>query len=114
MADKFNKLNLAELAKDLEAFDKLEPIIHSKVRLAIVSVLAASDSLTFTEVRDALRLTDGNLGAHLHLLDEARFIRLKKVGNPAKPTTVIALTATGRNAFARYLEGLEHLVRRHR
>jgi len=108
------KLNLAKLAEDLQAFDKLEPAIHSKARLAIVSVLAANENLTFVELRDALRLSDGNLAAHLRALDAAGIIRLRKTGNPNKPITIVALSATGRQSFARYLEGLEHIVKRHR
>ena len=108
------KLDTARLAADLSALDKLEPIIHTKGRLGIVSVLAAQESMTFVELRDTLSLTDGNLAAHLRALDAAGIIRLRKVGNPNKPTTVVALSANGRNAFRRYLEGLEHLVKRHR
>jgi DNA-binding MarR family transcriptional regulator len=109
-----NKLSNVKLAADLEAFDKLEPVIHSKGRLAIVSVLAATESLTFTELRDTLRLTDGNLAAHLRSLEAAGFVRLRKVGDTGKPLTAITLTGGGRSAFARYLEGLEHIVKRHR
>ena len=114
MAGKIGKLNSTKLAADREAFEKLEPAIHTKVRLAIVSVLAANDSLSFIELRDGLRLTDGNLAAHLRALGDASLIRLLKTGNPNKPTTVVSLSAAGRNAFARYLEGLEHIVKRHR
>jgi DNA-binding transcriptional ArsR family regulator len=106
--------NVAALAAELRAFDKLEPVIHEKVRLALVSVLAVNRSLTFTELRNGLRLTDGNLAAHLRALGDAGFIRLRKVGTTGKPVTAISLTRTGRNAFAKYLEGLEHIVKRHR
>ena len=106
-------MNKIELA-DLRAFDKLEPVIHSKARLAIVSLLAVNESLQFVELRRALRLTDGNLAAHLRALDAAGFLRLRKVGNPSKPVTAVSLTASGRTAFTRYLEGLEHIVKRHR
>ena len=108
------KLNIAPLAQDLEAFDKLEPLIHSRARLALLSVLAAHEALSFVELRNGLRLTDGNLAAHLRALEQASFIRLKKTGNPGKPITVISLSAEGRRAFERYLEGLEHIVKRHR
>ena len=114
MADKLGKLSPAKLAVDRAAFDKLEPAIHTKARLAIVSILAANESLSFTELRDGLELTDGNLAAHLRVLEQAGLIRLRKIGNPNKPTTVVSLSATGRSAFTRYLEGLEHIVKRHR
>jgi DNA-binding transcriptional ArsR family regulator len=114
MTAKLGKLNATKLAADLQAFDKLEPAIHTKARLAIVSVLAANDSLSFIELRDGLRLTDGNLAAHLRALEDARLVRVQKIGNPNKPTTVVSLSDAGRNAFTRYLEGLEHIVKRHR
>ena len=114
MADKLGKLNQTKLAVDRAAFDKLAPAIHTKARLSIVSVLAANESLSFTELRDGLRLTDGNLAAHLRALEQASLLRLRKIGNPNKPTTVISLSATGRTAFKRYLDGLEQILKRHR
>ena len=114
MADKLGKLNSTKLAVDREAFDKLDPAIHTRARLAIVSVLAANESLSFTELRDGLQLTDGNLAAHLRALADAGLVRLRKIGNPNKPTTVVSLSAAGRSTFARYLEGLEHIVKLHR
>lgn len=114
MANKSGQLNPTKLAADLEAFEKLEPAIHTKSRLAIVSVLAANRSLSFIELRNGLRLTDGNLAAHLRALEDAGLIRVHKTGNPNKPTTMVSLSAAGRSAFARYLEGLEHILNRHR
>ncbi len=114
MGTKSSTLKWPELAADLAALEKLAPVIHTKGRLAIVSVLAATESLTFTELRDVLRLTDGNLAAHLRALDAAGFVRMTKRGGDGKPVTVIALSASGRTAFGRYLDGLEHIVKRHR
>ena len=113
MTDNPGKLNPTKLAVDREAFDKLDPAIHTRARLAIVSVLAANESLSFTELRDGLQLTDGNLAAHLRALVDAGLVRLRKIGNPNKPTTVVSLSAAGRSSFARYLEGLEHIVKLH-
>jgi DNA-binding transcriptional ArsR family regulator len=114
MTDKSVKLNPRELAADLDAFEKLLPAIHAKVRLAIVSLLAANESLSFIELRDALVLTDGNLAAHLRALGDAGLIRQRKTGSPSKPTTFVSLTTAGRRAFTRYLEGLAHIINRHR
>src|SRR5260221_9156456 len=114
MAERINNLNPTKLAADLEAFEKLEPAIHTKARLAIVSLLAANESLSFIELRDGLRLTDGNLAAHLRALDAAGLVRLHKTGNPNKPTTLVSLTIAGPNPFTLYLEGLEHILKRHR
>lgn len=114
MGTKFTGVKLAELTADLAAFDKLEHVIHVKGRLAIVSVLAAVESLTFTELRDALRLTDGNVAAHLRALEQAGYVTMRKVGGEGKPLTVIALSKEGRTAFRRYVDALEHIVNRHR
>jgi DNA-binding MarR family transcriptional regulator len=113
MTEKLTKLNPVKLAADREAFEKLEPAIHTKARLAMVSLLAANESLSFIELRDGLRLTDGNLAAHLRALEAANLIRQRKTGNPNKPTTMISLSNAGRAAFTRYLEGLAHIVNRH-
>jgi DNA-binding transcriptional ArsR family regulator len=99
---------------DRKVFDKLEPAIHTKARLAIVSVLATNESLSFTELRDGLQLTDGNLAAHLRALEDAGLVGLRKIGNPNKPTTMISLSAAGRASFKRYLDGLEQIVKGHR
>ena len=108
------KTDLAKLATHVEALDKIEQVIHVKGRLSIVSMLAATESLSFTELRDLLGLTDGNLAAHLRALDDAGYVRLVKRGDHGKPLTYITLTAAGRNAFKRYLVGLEQIVKRHR
>ena len=114
MGSKFSTVKLAELAADLEAFEKLDAVIHTKGRLAIISVLAATESLTFTELRDGLHLTDGNLAAHLRALEEAGYVQLSKTAGDGKPLTQVQLTASGRHAFRRYLDGLEHIIKRHR
>jgi DNA-binding HxlR family transcriptional regulator len=114
MTEKLHKIDPRQLAAERRTFDKLEPAIHSKARLAIVSLLAANPALTFTELRDSLELTDGNLAAHLRALDAAGFIQQRRVNSRPKPTTSFALSAAGRRAFVRYLEGLEALVKRHR
>jgi DNA-binding MarR family transcriptional regulator len=128
MPSKFNSLNLADVHADLQAFDNLERVIHEKGRLAVVSVLAAAPAdrgLLFTEIRDALRLTDGNLACHLRALDEAGYIHTHRQPGksrraaaepnaPGKPVTRITLTASGRAAFRRYLDALEQIVKRHK
>ncbi len=114
MTGKLTTAERTKLAAHVAAFGKLAAVIHSKTRLAIVSVLAAHQSLSFVELRDALDLTDGNLAAHLQALDRAGMIRLRKVAAYPKPITVASLSAAGRHAFRRYLEGLEHILRCHR
>jgi DNA-binding MarR family transcriptional regulator len=104
---------VAALAAEMKAFGKIDPVIHTKARLAMVSVLAINKSLNFTEIRDGLGLTDGNLAAHLKALKAGKIIRLRKVGKD-RPLTAISLTDSGRAAFRKYLDGLEQIVKRHR
>src|ERR1043166_660160 len=115
MTNRLSKGNLTKLASHAEALGKLEEVIHVKGRLSIISVLAAAQSLTFTEVRDLLSLTDGNLAAHLRALDDAGYVRsVKRERGRGKPLTYISLTPAGRNAFKRYLGWLGSIVKRHR
>jgi DNA-binding MarR family transcriptional regulator len=101
-----------DLAAQAQVFEKIDSVIHTRNRLAIVSVLAVNPSLTFSELRDALGLTDGNFAAHLKILNDAGVIRLRKTGGE-KSVTAISLTSSGRTAFAKYLSGLEQILKRH-
>src|ERR1041384_5894101 len=90
--------------------DELDPILHERGRLAIMSVLAAAPSLTFTELRDALEMTDGNLSVHLQKLEKAGFVTIDKQFVGRRPQTTCRLTTAGRDAFTKYLNHLEAIV----
>jgi DNA-binding transcriptional ArsR family regulator len=92
----------------------LDPLLHEGGRLAIVSALAAAPRLTFTELRDALGMTDGNLSVHLQKLQKAGYVDINKKFVARRPQTSCALTAEGRTAFSRYLDHLEAIVRQGR
>ena len=94
--------------------DELDPLLHERGRLAIVSVLAAADSLTFTELRDTLGMTDGNLSVHLQKLEEKGYVAIEKQFVGRRPQTSCRLTKPGHRAFARYLDHLEAIVRQGR
>jgi DNA-binding MarR family transcriptional regulator len=94
-----------------EPFLQLDRVIHEKGRLPIVSLLAASASLSFTEIRDTLKMTDGNLSMHLRTLQEAGYVALTKSFWERKPLTTCSLTPAGRKAFANYVNLLEQIVR---
>lgn len=93
-----------------EPFLQLDRTIHEKGRLAIMSLLAASPSLLYTDLRDTLRMTDGNASAHLRTLLEAGYVSVTKSLEGGRPTTSYALTATGRSAFTDYVRLLEDIV----
>lgn len=92
----------------------LDRVVHERVRLAIMSMLAASPDLSFTEVRDALDLTDGNLLSHVRTLQEAGYLAVTKAYQDARPLTTLALTKSGREAFAAHIERLAAIVRQAR
>ena len=90
--------------------EDLDPMLHERGRLAIASVLAAVDQLTFTELRDQLEMTDGNLSVHLQKLEERGYVAISKHFVGRRPQTTCRLTAPGRRAFGRYLDHLEAIV----
>jgi DNA-binding HxlR family transcriptional regulator len=93
-----------------EPFLQLDRVIHEKGRLAIMSLLAASPLLSFTEMRDTLGMTDGNLTAHVRTLQEAGYLSVTKAFQRGRPHTTYALTAAGRKAFTAYIDLLEQIV----
>ena len=94
-----------------ESFLNLDRVIHEQGRLAILSLLAASADLSFTELRDTLRMTDGNLTTHIRTLQEAGFISVSKTFQNNRPLTTCAMTTSGRKAFAEYINQLEKFIR---
>ena len=94
-----------------EPFLNLDRVIHEKGRLAIMSLLAASDELSFTEMRNTLEMTDGNVTAHLRTLHDAGYVAFTKSLEGARPLTTYSLTAKGRKAFTEYVDLLEQIVR---
>jgi DNA-binding MarR family transcriptional regulator len=93
-----------------EPFLNLDRVIHEKGRLAIMSMLAASSELSFTELRDALGMTDGNLTTHIRTLQEAGYVSVAKTYQNNRPLTTCFLTAKGRKAFAEHINLLEQIV----
>lgn len=89
----------------------LSPLIHGRVRLLILSHLAATDRpAVFTELRSLLGLTDGTLSVHLSRLEEGGLIALEKRFVGKRPQTSVRLTARGRREFAAYVEELRSIV----
>ena len=97
-----------------EPFLQLDRVIHEKGRLAIMSMLAASPSLSFTELRDALNMTDGNLTTHIRTLQEEGFVAVSKSYANNRPLTTCSLTPGGKKAFASYIDLLEQIVRQNK
>jgi DNA-binding MarR family transcriptional regulator len=94
-----------------EPFLQLDRVIHEKGRLAIMSMLAAAAELSFTELRNALDMTDGNLTTHIRTLQEAGYVSVTKSFQNRRPLTTCAVTAGGKKAFANYINLLEQIIR---
>jgi DNA-binding MarR family transcriptional regulator len=99
---------LSSVQKDIPQLDRL---IHEKLRLGIVSALAAAPALTFSDLKKLLETTDGNLSVHARKLEEAGYIACEKSFEGRVPRTEYRLTADGRKALERYLDHMEALVR---
>jgi DNA-binding MarR family transcriptional regulator len=97
-----------------EAFLQIDRVIHEKGRLAIMSMLAASPELSFTELRDMLDMTDGNLTTHIRTLQEAGYVSVAKSYQHKRRLTTLSLTAAGRSAFAAYVSLLERIIKQTR
>jgi DNA-binding MarR family transcriptional regulator len=93
-----------------EPFLQLDRVIHEKGRLAIMSMLAAAPQLSFTELRDTLSMTDGNITAHARTLQEAGYVAVTKSFQGGRTLTTFALTDAGRKAFADYVRLLGQIV----
>ena len=97
-----------------ELFLQLDRVIHEKGRLAIMSALAGTPELSFTELRDTLEMTDGNLTTHIRILQEEGFISVAKSYQNNRSLTTCSLTKAGRKAFASYIDLLEKIVRQNK
>jgi len=93
--------------------DKLPPldqVIHSRIRLAVLSVLLSVKSAEFNYLKKLTGTTDGNLSTHLTKLEEAGYVSIAKSFRDKKPLTTCALSDKGRKAFAAYLQALEEYL----
>jgi DNA-binding transcriptional ArsR family regulator len=89
----------------------LDRVIHERIRLGIVSALAANDHVTFNDLKRLLNTTDGNLSVHARKLEEAGYVSCLKSFEGRMPKTEYRLTDEGRAALTRYLEHMEALIK---
>lgn len=99
--------------EDASELVELDPMIHERTRLAILTTLSTSkqNTCSFIHLRDALQVTDGNLITHLRTLEEAGLVTRRKRGAGRGSSTSVHITASGQRAFKAYLNQLETLVR---
>lgn len=89
---------------------ELDRLIHERMRLGIVSALAVNESLSFNELKDLMKTTDGNLSVHARKLEDAEYITCTKFFEGRTPKTEYKLTTAGRRALERYLNHMEALI----
>jgi DNA-binding HxlR family transcriptional regulator len=88
----------------------LNPVIHGKLRLALLSLLTTVEEAEFTWLRARTGSTDGNLGAQLARLEEAGYVAVEKKFVQRKPQTLYRMTETGRKALTKYVQALKQLL----
>ena len=88
----------------------LNPVIHGKLRLAVLSLLTTVEQAEFTWLRERTGSTDGNLGAQLAALERAGYVAAKRKFVGRKPQTRYRLTETGRRALVEYVQALKQLL----
>ena len=93
-----------------EAQDDLDRLIHERIRLGIVSALAAEECLSFGDLKAVLKTTDGNLSVHARKLEAVGYVTVRKGFEDRKPKTEYRLTSKGRAALETYLTQMEVLL----
>jgi DNA-binding MarR family transcriptional regulator len=101
---------MARYARPRPTPAELDPLIHERLRLGILSALAVQESLSFTELRDLLETTDGNLSVQARKLEEAGYVTCDKHFEDRKPRSTYRLSAGGRAALRAYIEKLSGLL----
>ena len=89
----------------------MDGLVHHRLRLGIVSALAAVEALSFNDLKAILGTTDGNLSVHARKLEEAQYVTCTKTFEGRRPRTEYRLAPLGRQALARYLDHMEALIR---
>jgi DNA-binding MarR family transcriptional regulator len=90
---------------------QIDDLIHSRIRLAVMAVLASVEQADFTFIRDRINATDGNLSVHLRKLEDAGYIEVDKRFEGRKPVSRYTLTRAGRDAFRAYIDHLENMLK---
>lgn len=93
-------------------YQQLDEIIHSRIRLAIMSVLISMDEADFNFIKEKINATDGNLSVHLKKLEDAEYLSVQKEFLDKKPHSLYKLTKKGKTAFEKYIEQLEKLIKK--
>jgi len=89
---------------------ELEKVIHERLRLGIISALAANEKMSFGDLKNLLQTTDGNVSVHARKLEDAGYVECLKSFNGRIPLTEYKITSAGREALTKYLNHMEALI----
>ena len=110
-SEQMQKPQIAKVEKAAEnVSSELDKVIHERMRLGIISALAANESLSFTDLKNLLNTTDGNISVHARKLEDAGYLECLKSFNGRVPLTEYKITGAGREALNRYLNHMEALI----
>ena len=90
--------------------ESLDKVIHERMRLGIISALAANEKLSFTDLKNLLNTSDGNISVHARKLEDAGYLLCKKSFSGRTPLTEYSITTAGRTALEKYLDHMEALI----
>ena len=93
-----------------DTMHEIDRLIHERLRLGIISALAANESLTFNELKRLIKTSDGNLSVHARKLEDAGYLNCSKTFSGRTPKTEYKLTSAGRRALERYLDHMEAVI----
>lgn len=100
-----------ELVGGAKTATQLDRLIHERLRLGILSALAAESCLTFNDLKKVLDATDGNLSVHARKLEDAKYVTCEKGFDGRVPRTEYRITSNGKKALEKYLDHMEALIR---
>ena len=93
-------------------YQQIDNFIHSRIRLAIMAVLASVDEMGFNAIKKSVNATDGNLSVHLKKLEEQGYINIEKKFYNRKPLTTCKLTSKGEKSFSDYITTVENFLKK--
>jgi DNA-binding HxlR family transcriptional regulator len=98
----------------ITSINNLNRAFDNRIRLAIMSVLVVRGEVDFSDLKEMLGVTDGNLATHVAVLERHKYLKVKKVFVGRKPRTTYSATDAGSRAFAGHVDALEKVIRRGR
>ena len=92
-------------------FDQLDKAFENKIRLSAMTILMANNRASFNDLKEILKVTDGNLASHLKYLEKEAYIEVSKSFINRKPNTIYSITEKGKKSFEKHLSALEEIIK---